>query len=172
MPWNAREGIVYGCVIAALSSLIIGGYNVYDIMGYTPDRIGEFLGKYLVIWPFVFVVAFLLATTLVSKIANFVVRRYIGPEDSANAYICFNIIVNVLLMSVILSFLGGVVGESIGGLLGGPGVDLGALAENWPRIWPRNFCIAFWVEMLVAQPAARMVMVRIHTKKMGHPAEA
>ena len=85
MPWNAREGIVYGGVIAALSSLIIGGYNVYDIMGYTPDRIGEFLGKYLVIWPFVFVVAFLLATTLVSKIANFVVRRYIGPEDSANA---------------------------------------------------------------------------------------
>lgn len=54
-------------------------------MGYTPDRIGEFLGKYLVIWAFVFVVAFLLATTLVSKIANFVVRRYIGPEDSANA---------------------------------------------------------------------------------------
>jgi hypothetical protein len=45
LPWNAREGIVYGCVIAALSSLIIGGYNVYDIMGYTPDRIGEFLGK-------------------------------------------------------------------------------------------------------------------------------
>ena len=171
MPWNAREGIVYGGVIAALSSLIIGGYNVYDIMGYTPDRIGEFLGKYLVIWPFVFVVAFLLATTLVSKIANFVVRRYIGPEDSANAYICCNIIVNVLLMSVILSFLGGVVGESIGGLLGGHGVDLGALAENWPRIWPRNFCIAFWVEMLVAQPAARMVMVRIHTKKMGHSAD-
>ena len=74
-------------------------------------------------------------------------------------------------MSVILSFLGGVVGESIGGLLGGHGVDLGALAENWPRIWPRNFCIAFWVEMLVAQPAARMVMVRIHTKKMGHSAD-
>ena len=163
MPWNAREGIVYGGVIAALSSLIIGGYNVYDIMGYTPDRIGEFLGKYLVIWPFVFVVAFLLATTLVSKIANFVVRRYIGPEDSANAYICCNIIVNVLLMSVILSFLGGAVGQTVGYLLGGPVTDLAGLAENWPRIWPRNFCIAFWVEMLIAQPAARAVMVRAHT---------
>ena len=112
MPWNAREGIVYGGVIAALSSLIIGGYNVY------------------------------------------------------------NIIINVLLMSVILSFLGGAVGQTVGYLLGGPVTDLAGLAENWPRIWPRNFCIAFWVEMLIAQPAARMAMVRIHTKKMGHPAEA
>ncbi len=75
-------------------------------------------------------------------------------------------------MSVILSFLGGAVGQTVGYLIGGPGTDLAGLAENWPRIWPRNFCIAFWVEMLIAQPAARMAMVRIHTKKMGHSADA
>lgn len=141
-------------------------------MGYTPDRFGEFLVQYLAIWPFVFVTAFVLATTAVSKVANAVVRRYIGHDDSANAYLCFNIIINVLLMSVILSFLGGAVGQTVGYLLGGPVTDLAGLADNWPRIWPRNFCIAFWVEMLIAQPAARMAMVRIHTKKMGHPAEA
>ena len=167
MPWNAREGIIYGVIIALLSSLIIGGYNVFDSMGYSIDEFGEFLKKYLVIWPFVFITAFVLATTVVSWIANRVVRKYIGPQDSANAYICFNLIINVLLMSVILSFLGGVVGLSVGHLLGGPSVDIVQLAENWPRIWPRNFCIAFWVEMLIAQPAARFAMVKIHEKKMG-----
>ncbi len=167
LPWNPREGIIYGCVIAALSSLLIGGYNVYDSMGYTPDRIREFLTDYMIMWPVVFLTAFLLATVVVSRIANAVVRRYIGPNDSANAYICFNIIVNVLLMSVILSFLGGVIGQSMGNIFGGPPVDLAELAENWPRIWPRNFCIAFWVEMLIAQPAARRVMVMIHRKRMG-----
>jgi len=48
LPWNPREGIIYGCVIAALSSLLIGGYNVYDSMGYTPDRIREFLTDYMI----------------------------------------------------------------------------------------------------------------------------
>ena len=172
LPWSAREGIVYGCIIAALSSLIIGGYNVYDIMGYTPDRFWEFLKGYLVTWPVMFLTAFVLASTVVSRIANRVVRRYIGPEDSTNAYICFNIIVNVLLMSVILSFLGGAVGQTVGYLQGGPVPDLAGLAENWPRIWPRNFCIAFWVEMLIAQPAARTAMVWIHTRRTGHQADA
>ena len=136
------------------------------------DEFGKFLKRYLVIWPFVFITAFVLATTVVSWIANRVVRKFIGPQDSANAYICFNIIINVLLMSVILSFLGGVIGLSVGHLLGGPSVDIVQLAENWPRIWPRNFCIAFWVEMLIAQPAARFAMTKIHEKKMGSTAEA
>jgi hypothetical protein len=167
LPWNAREGIIYGCVIAALSSLIIGGYNVYDNMGYTLDTFGDFAARYIVIWPVMFLVAFTLANTVVGWGAKKIVHRYIGPEDSSNAYLCFNLIACVLLMSVILTFLGGLVGETIGYLLGGTPIDVMELIENWPRIWPRNFCIAFWVEMLIAQPAARMVMVRMHKAKMG-----
>ena len=28
--------------------------------------------------------------------------------------------------------------------------------------WPRNFFIAFWVEVLIAQPAARFAMKKLH----------
>jgi len=167
LPWNAREGIIYGCVIAGLSSLIIGGYNVYDNMGYTLETFGDFVANYIVIWPVMFLVAFTLANTIVGWAAKKIVHRYIGPNDSSNAYLCFNLIACVLLMSVILTFLGGLVGETIGLLLGGTPIDVVELAENWPLIWPRNFCIAFWVEMLIAQPAARLVMVRMHRAKMG-----
>ena len=140
-------------------------------MGYTPGTFGDFLGVLIVVWPIIFLVAFALANTVVGKISTAVIRRYLGPNDSTNAFIVFNIVVCVLLMSVILTFLGGLIGESIGYLMGGSGVDVIGLLENWPRIWPRNFCIAFWVEMLVAQPVARGVMVRIHKARMGRAPE-
>ena len=109
-----------------------------------------------------FLIAFSLANFVVGGIAGKVVDRFAAPGDSVNARLTMNIIVCVLLMSVILTFVGGLVGESIGFLMGGPSVDVIGLTENWPHIWPRNFCIAFWVEMLIAQPAARAVMVWAH----------
>ncbi|MBE6526955.1 MAG: DUF2798 domain-containing protein [Thermoplasmata archaeon] len=162
MPHNGKEGIVYGCVIASISSLLIGGYNVYDNMGYTIDSFGEFVARYLIIWPVMFLIAFALANTIVGRTAVKVVGRFVSPSDSVNACIVMNIIVCVLMMSVILTFVGGLVGETLGYLMGGPSVDVAELVGNWPKIWPRNFCIAFWVEMLIAQPAARAVMVWAH----------
>lgn len=34
--------------------------------------------------------------------------------------------------------------------------------ENFLHIWPRNFGIAFWIELLIAQPIARFVMKKMH----------
>ena len=114
-----------------------------------------------------FIVAFFLANTVVEKVAKVVVNKFVSPGDSSNTYICFNLIICVLLMSVILTFLGGLIGQSLGMLMGGPPVDAIGLLEDWPIIWPRNFCVAFWIEMLIAQPAARKVMVWMHGSRMG-----
>ena len=167
MPWNAREGVIYGCIIASLSSLLIGGFNVYTNMGYSLETFPDFLKNYLVVWPAIFLVAFILAASVVEKVSKIVVRRYAGPNDSTNAYICFNTIVCVLLMSMSMTLIGGIVGQSIGALIGGGTVDIAETVMIWPDIWPRNFCIAFWVEMLIAQPAARKAMVMIHRSSMG-----
>lgn len=166
LPWTKREGILYGCVIASISSFLIGGYNVYDSLGYDLAHIPDFLCEFIFIWPVMFLIAFTLANTVVGWAAGKVVNRYITPTDSVNTFLCFNLIMCVLLMSVILTFVGGVVGEGIACLRYGHELDIVALAEHWPEIWPRNFCIAFWVEMLIAQPAARMTMAAIHKKKM------
>ncbi len=174
LPHNSREGILYGCIIAGISSFLIGGYNVFDIRGYSIDRFGEFLMDYVVIWPAIFLIAFVLAAFFVERIAGMVVGRFAAPGDSVNARLAMNTIVCVLMMSAILSFAGGLAGESVGFLMGGPSVDVTGLADNWPKVWPRNFCIAFWVEMLVAQPAARAVMVRMHAphvRQSAGPAE-
>lgn len=165
LPHNDREGIVYGMIIAGISSLLIGGYNAYDSMGYGIDSFGDFLMDYMLIWPVMFLIAFCLANFVVGRVAVKVLMRYVAPEDSVNARLAMNIMVCVLMMSAILTFVGGLVGGSIGAMLGGQTVEVVEVVRNWPRIWPRNFCIAFWVEMLIAQPAARMAMVRVHTPR-------
>ncbi|MGM9931203.1 MULTISPECIES: hypothetical protein [Bacillaceae] len=43
--------------------------------------------------------------------------------------------------------------------------------ENFFYIWPRNFCIAFWVEALIAQPIARQAMKKLH-KRQDRKAQA
>ena len=57
-----------------------------------------------------FIIAFTLSNTVVGWIAGKFVRRFMAPTDSTNTYICFNLIMCVLLMSVILTFVGGLVG--------------------------------------------------------------
>jgi hypothetical protein len=37
--------------------------------------------------------------------------------------------------------------------------------QNFLHIWPRNFGIAFWVEMLVAQPIARFAIKKLHHRQ-------
>ena len=167
LPWSNKEGILFGCVIAFLSSLIISGYNLYFNVGYGPDRLVDFVCDFLIVWPIIFLIAFILSNTVVGWIAGKFVRRFMAPTDSTNTYICFNLIMCVLLMSVILTFVGGLVGETVAYLMSGAEIDVAGLLESWPSIWPRNFCIAFWVEMLIAQPAARRVMVMIHRRKLA-----
>ena len=168
LPWSSKEGILFGCVIALLSSLIIGGYNLYFNVGYGTDRFLEFLRDLLIAWPIVFVIAFILSNTVVGWIASRFVHRFMAPTDSANTYICFNLIMCVLLMSMSMTFLGGLTGHAVAYLMSGEPIDVMELIETWPAIWPRNFCVAFWVEMLIAQPAARRVMVMIHKKKIAN----
>ena len=167
LPWNTKEGILFGCIIAFLSSMLIGGYNVFDNMGYSLNEFGDFVSDFIIIWPIMFVIAFTLSNTIVGWVAGKVVRKFMSPTDSTNTYICFNLIMCVLQMSVILTFLGGLIGQAVGFVMGGHHIDVMELIDNWPKIWPRNFCIAFWIEMLIAQPAARRAMVIIHRRKIA-----
>ncbi len=167
LPWNPREGILYGCIIASLSSFLIGGYNVYDSLGYDLEHLYDFITDFIVVWPVVFVVAFLLAGTVVQKISRWILSKFLSPGHGINAYLFCNITVSVLLMSAIMSFMGGLVGHCIGALMGNGDLDIMGLVEIWPSIWPRNFCIAFFLEMLFVQPLARNVMVRIHRRKLN-----
>jgi len=54
-------------------------------------------------------------------------------------------------MSVCMTILGGA----------GNGLSLEPL-KTFPINWPRNFCVAIWCEILLAQPLARFAMKKLH----------
>lgn len=166
LPWNPKEGLLFGGIIGFISSCLIGGANVY--LSVDNDWVFAFITSL----PIVFAVVMLISNTYVSWIAGRVVRHYVHPQDHPNTYICYNLIICVLLMSVSMSLLGPFSGQVADFIFNGTHFDVPYIFEHWRFIWPRNFCIAFWVEMCVAQPAARAVMTHIHKKKLAEtPAE-
>lgn len=60
-------------------------------------------------------------------------------------------------MSFIMTIIGGMYGE----ILNIKSITLKPILDI-PLHWPRNFFVAFWCEIILAQPLARFVMKKIH----------
>lgn len=162
LPWNDKEGLLYGGVIACITAYLMVLINTSRVNGFNSGTPLESL----ICLPFVWVVVMLLMSFLVGKIANTVVSRYSPPSDSVNSKIALNIIVCVTMMSAIMSAVGPIVGTAVSGHLSFEQV------LDWPQNWPKNFFCAFWIEMLIAQPVARHVMKRRHIKILNAKAGA
>lgn len=63
---------------------------------------------------------------------------------------------NVTILSLTLTVIGTWVGNRE--------ISTDIFTRFFP-VWFRNFGIAFWIEVLVAQPIARFFMVKIHENK-------
>ncbi len=153
LPRNNREGLLYGGVIAAITAFIMILFNMCKSLGGVEP---EYIVQTIICLPLVWVVVMILMSFLVGRVADRVVRTFSSPSDSTNARIFMNIVCCVAMMSVIMTAVGPLVSSVFEGSLNLSGF------ENWLSNWPVNFCLAFWVEMLVAQPAARAVMRHIH----------
>ena len=160
-PWNDKEGLLYGGIIAGITAYLMALFNMSRSIGdFRPEYLYQVIPTYIVVW----VVVMLLMTFVVGKIADLAINRYLVPSDSANTRILANIVVCVTCMSVIMSALGPIIGTMVEG-------DL-SLEQTlrWPYNWPYNFCVAFWIEMALAQPAARAVMKGLHERRLGQAA--
>ena len=80
-------------------------------------------------------------------------EQYGEPEDSFRAHMVANILCTVFLMSVFLTV--------VGTWIGSRQITLEPIRTFFYK-WPRNFSISFAVELLVAQPIARLVMRKLH----------
>lgn len=156
-PWNDREGLLYGGIIAGITAYLMVLFNMSRAIGdFKPEYLYQTIPTYIVAW----VVVMLLMTFVVGRISDRAIGRYLLPSDSANARILANIVVCVFCMSMIMSALGPVIGTVVEGNLN---FDQ---ALRWPYNWPYNFCVAFMIELIIAQPAARAVMKRIHIRRL------
>ncbi len=155
LPWNNKEGLVYGGVIAAITGFIMMTFNICKTKGGIES---EYITDAIVALPLLWVVIMILMTFVVGRFSDFMLRRYTSPSDSVNSKIALNIICCVSAMSVIMTGVGPLVGSLLAGMINLEGF------QNWPINWPVNFCVAFMVEMIIAQPIARHIMKHKHMR--------
>ena len=99
------------------------------------------------------IVAFVLLTHMP---AEKVAAKITEETDSFNAKITITILINVAMMSVLMTIVGAMIATKT--------ISLAPFQQFFYK-WPRNFIIALLTEMLIAQPIARYVIYRRHLKK-------
>ena len=141
LPYNKKESFIYGSIIALVTVVIMLVLNVSTSFGTLNKTV---IISILKLIPIIWVVVMLVESLLVSKIVNKLLK------------VLFNIFLCVTCMSLIMTIVGWMIG-------------MGKISLEPFKLffhhWPRNFCVAFWCEVLIAQPLARKVMVFIHNKK-------
>ena len=152
-PNNKKEGFIYGGIICLITVIIMLTFNVYLNIGTLNYNTFIIIVKLL---PLVWIVAMIIETLFIGKIAEKLVNKFSSENDGFNAKILFNILFCVTGMSALMTIIGAFIGN--GKITIEPII-------TFPSHWPRNFFIALWCEMLLAQPVARLVMKKIHLKQ-------
>ncbi|MNC38770.1 hypothetical protein D3C75_873950 [compost metagenome] len=94
----------------------------------------------------------LVAGPLVGK----VMPKFVGQTDGFNARVLLNIVSNVTVLSILLTIIGTWVGTKQ--------ISLEPF-QNFFHSWFRNFGVAFWIELLIAQRVARFAMKKMHARQ-------
>lgn len=152
LPRNAKEELLYGGVICLITVIIMLILNIGTAFGgFYKESILAILKLIPIIW----IIAMLIEALIVWKIAERLVKKFTDSSDGFNTKILFNILFCVTGMSASMTIIGGLIGTGL----------------SWEPFltffshWPRNFFVAFWCEILLAQPIARIMMKRLHTHK-------
>ena len=152
LPRNGKEGLIFMLIVSIISVNTIAPIIVGLERGFSVDVYLDTLKILPVMWLIVLLCVNLVAKPLVAKLMPLLV----GKTDGFNARVLLTIVLNVTILSLLLSVIGTWVGT---------GKISMAPFENFLHIWPRNFGIAFWIEVLVAQPIARFVMKKMHARQ-------
>jgi hypothetical protein len=150
MPRNRRESIAFMLIISLISVNIIPVL----ISGLTTGFSLEMWRNLLIILPILWFTV-ILVVLLVREPATMLADKIVCPTDSFNAHIVINTLCSVFMVSIILTV--------VGTWIGGRHISIEPIVHFF-EIWPRNFAIAFFVEILLAQPVARLVMHHYHTR--------
>ncbi|AGY80828.1 MAG: DUF2798 domain-containing protein [Carnobacterium inhibens] len=151
MPHNAKEGMLYGLIICTITVIIMSTVNIGLEFGKLDTEVFLIILKS---FPIILIIAMLLEVLVIGRIAEKLVHTFSDDTDGFNAKILFTIFFTVIGMSLIMTVIGGMLGKGIS-------LDsFGSLSH-----WPRNFSIALFCELLIAQPPARFVMKKLHLRQ-------
>ena len=145
LPRNKVEGIIFGIFMCLLMVIVMSFFNICLGIGAVNEQALIAFAKS--VW-LIFLVAFAVENIIVQPINNFIINKVYKERANANAVILFNAIIIVTMMSLIMTFLGG--------LISGIGID--KVISNFLISWPRNFCVAMFCNLLFAGPLARLIL--------------
>ena len=149
LPHNAKEGIIFMLIISFLSVNTIAPLIMFLEKGFSMETYKDTLKILPIMWVIVILLVRLVAGPLVGRI----MPKFVGQTDGFNARVLLNTLLNVTTLSICLTIIGTWVGQA----------EVNSEPfKNFLHIWPRNFAIAFWIELLFAQPIARSIMKKIH----------
>lgn len=149
LPRNGKEGILFMLIISIISVNTIAPIIVGLERGFSKE---VYLDTLKII-PFMWIIVILSVRLIAGPIVGKLLPKFVGQTDGFNARVLLNTVLNVTVLSLWLSIIGTWIGTKQ--------ISLEPFG-NFLHIWPRNFGIAFWIELLVAQPIARFAMKQIH----------
>ena len=152
MPQNAKEGILFLLIISVISVNTIAPI----IMGMERRFGKENYLETLKIIPYMWIIVVLLVRLVAGPLVGKVMPKLVGQTDGFNARVLLNTLLNVTVLSILLTVIGTWVGTKQ--------ISLEPF-QNFFLSWFRNFGVAFWIELLIAQPIARFAMKKIHARQ-------
>lgn len=151
LPRNKRDFALFMAVISIISVNIIAPLITCFEVGFHMYVWADAIKIIPFIW--ICVIVLVLVTY---KPAEWLTSRIVAEGDSFSSHIVINILCTVFLMSIFLTVIGTWIGTRQ--------VNMEPIRMFFYR-WPRNFAISFAVELCIAQPIARAVMLKIHQIK-------
>ncbi|MCP3810125.1 hypothetical protein UY416_19765 [Paenibacillus polymyxa] len=152
LPQNAKEGILFLLIISIISVNTIAPIIMGLERGFSKENYLETLK----IIPFMWIIVVLLVRLVAGPLVGKVIPKFVGQTDGFNARVLLNTLLNVTVLSMLLTIIGTWVGTKQ--------ISLEPF-QNFFHSWFRNFGVAFWIELLVAQPIARFAMKKIHARQ-------
>ena len=155
MPRNKKEELVFGICICAIMVFFMGLLNISIHQG---NFNLESIKTNFIAFPLTFIIAFILENVAIGKVNHMLLGKFVNRSDSKNSFILFNCFFIVTMMSLIMTI--------IGGFLGGDNAQT-IFSEFFIR-WPRNFCAAFFLNLLIAGPISRLLLRKIQHKNLSN----
>jgi hypothetical protein len=152
LPLNVKEGILFLFIISIISVNTIAPIIMGMERGFSKENYLETLK----IIPFMWIIVVLLVRLVAGPLVGKVMTKFVGQTDGFNARVLLNTLLNVTVLSILLTIIGTWVGTKE--------ISLDPF-QNFFHSWFRNFGVAFWIELLIAQPIARFAMKKIHERQ-------
>lgn len=154
-PFNKKEQYLFVFTIAFFTSIPMLTAN---LLLSTPVITIDLLWKALIILPCVWLaMLFVFSPLIINGLAAKLMKKFTKQTDSFYAQNITNIFFCVSILSFIFTLVFSFIFH---------GFTVDAL-NDFITNWPRNFMMAFFIELFVAQPMARLVMRSLHKRQFA-----